>query len=418
VRLDEGEERRLSERRSRLKTERRTRLDVLLEPLDAVPSNVPLDSAEAFDVFVGQAFPETFGRNWPRSGPVSDDEQDTARFEAAVEVRRLTQEILDVQRKLRTAAAANVGQTALVEILTSATAELWTAFNEISDASFIDAVELTAGEQGEISLKVRVHTSNGRVVAPEDVLSEANLDLLALLVFTSIAKAAAEQGQQRVLVLDDVVQSVDATIRTRLLEYLAAQFADWQLVITTHDRMWRELAFDTLERHGTAVIGLDITGWSYLTGPGVRGYLGGKVERLRRRIAAGDDAADICSDAGHALEEVCQHLSWRLPVKVVRDKRDRYTLGALWPPVAARVAELGGGDLVAAVDRSRKLRNLVGAHYVEWAQSLSDREARDFGNAVVGFVDAVICQSCGGWIKSKGAGSACGCGRTRLPASG
>jgi hypothetical protein len=165
-------------------------------------------------------------------------------------------------------------------------------------------------------LKVRVRTSNGRVVRPENVLSEANLDLLALLVFTSIAKAAAEQGQDRVLVLDDVVQSVDTPIRTKLLEYLAVHFDEWQLVITTHDRMWRELAFDTLESEGTAVMGLDITGWSYLTGPGVRGYLGSKVERLRRRIAAGDDATDICSDAGLALEEVCQQLSWRLPVEV------------------------------------------------------------------------------------------------------
>lgn len=71
---------------------------------------------------------------------------------------------------------------------------------------------------------------------PEDVLSEANLDLLALLVFTSIAKAAAEQAQDRVLVLDDVVQSIDTTIRTRLLEYLASHLADWQLVMIRKPR--------------------------------------------------------------------------------------------------------------------------------------------------------------------------------------
>jgi hypothetical protein len=415
IRLDEGEERRLNERRSRLKTRRRKLLDVLLEPLDAISSQVPLESPEAFDAFIEHSFPETFGRNWPRSGPAADNEQDTARFEAAVEVRRVTHEILDVQQKLRKAKAAGVGQTALADVLTSATAELGTAFNEISDVSFVDAVDLRAGEPGEISLKVRVRTSNGRVVRPEDVLSEANLDLLALLVFTSIAKAAAEQGQDRVLLLDDVVQSVDTPIRTRLLEYLAIHFADWQLVITTHDRMWREIVFDTLESQRVAAVGLDITGWSYLTGPAVRGYLGGKVERLRRRIASGDDATDICAAAGVTLEEVCQQLSWRLPVEVVRDKRDQYMLGALWPPVAARMREMGGGDLVAAVDRSRKLRNLVGAHYVEWAQSLSDAEARDFGNAVVAFVDAVKCPQCGGWIRRKGAGYACGCGATRLP---
>ena len=415
IRLDEGEERRLSERRSRLKTQRRKRLEVLLEPLDAISSQVPLRSPEAFDAFIKRSFRETFGRNWPRSGPAADDARDSARFEAAVEVRRLTHEILDVQQKLRKANAARVGQTALAEVLTSATAEVGRAFNEISDVAFVDAVDLRAGEPGELSLKVRVRTSNGRVVRPEDVLSEANLDLLALLVFTSIAKAAAEQDQDRVLVLDDVVQSVDTPIRTKLLEYLAVHFADWQLVITTHDRMWRELAFDTLESQRTAVVGLDITGWSFLTGPMIRGYLGDKVERLRRRIGAGDDATDICGAAGGALEEVCQQLSWRLPVKVVRDKRDQYMLGVLWPAVAARVREVGGGEFVAAVDRSRKLRNLVGAHYVEWAQSLSDAEARDFGKAVITFVEAVKCQQCGGWIRRRGAGYACACDATRLP---
>ena len=308
-----------------------------------------------------------------------------------------------------------MGQTALAEVLTSATAELGTAFNDISNVHFVEAVELVPGEPGEISLKVRVRTSNGRVVRPEEILSEANLDLLALLVFTSIAKAAAEHGQDRVLVLDDVVQSVDTPIRTKFLEYLAMHFADWQLIVTTHDRLWRELAFDTLVAQGMPVIGLISQAGPYLTGPVLRGYAGGKIERLRRRIAAGDDATDICSDAGVALEEVCHQLSWRLPVAVARDRRDHYMLGALWPPIADRLTELGGGDLVAAVDRSRKLRNLVGAHYVEWAQSLSDGEARDFGNAVVAFVDAVRCQSCGGWIKRKGAGYVCGCGATRLP---
>jgi AAA domain len=143
MRLDEGDERRLREQRSRLKTERRALLDVVLRPLDAIPSQVPLESPEAFDGFIERSFPETFGRNWPRSGPTADDEQDIARFEAAVKGRRLTQEILDVQRKLRKAKAASVGQTALAEVLTSATAELGAAFNEISDVTFVDAVDLT-----------------------------------------------------------------------------------------------------------------------------------------------------------------------------------------------------------------------------------------------------------------------------------
>jgi hypothetical protein len=56
IRLDEGEERRLSERRSRMKAQRRKLLEVLLEPLDAIASQVPLESPEAFDAFIERSF--------------------------------------------------------------------------------------------------------------------------------------------------------------------------------------------------------------------------------------------------------------------------------------------------------------------------------------------------------------------------
>ncbi len=42
-------------------------------------------------------------------------------------------------------------------------------------------------------------------------------DLVALLYFLAVLRAAGERGQARVLILDDVLQSVDAGIRVALM---------------------------------------------------------------------------------------------------------------------------------------------------------------------------------------------------------
>ena len=57
---------------------------------------------------------------------------------------------------------------------------------------------------------------NNQTADPLGLFSEANLDLLAFLIFLAVAKEAAERGQARLLVLDDVLQSVDAVFRARV----------------------------------------------------------------------------------------------------------------------------------------------------------------------------------------------------------
>ena len=40
--------------------------------------------------------------------------------------------------------------------------------------------------------------------------------------------------------LDDALQSVDATVRRGVMSYVLDEFKDWQIVITGHDRAWQE----------------------------------------------------------------------------------------------------------------------------------------------------------------------------------
>lgn len=100
------------------------------------------------------------------------------------------------------------------------------------------------------------------------------------------------------------------------------------------------------------------------------------------------------------LEQVCGNLSWRLPVSVTRRRDDRYTLGDLWPPVRKALQKTDVANAADEIDRWLHLRNLVGAHYNEWATVVSTSEARQFGEAVLRLYDGVKCDKCGDWIAS------------------
>lgn len=62
-------------------------------------------------------------------------------------------------------------------------------------------------------------------------------------------------------------------------------------------------------------------------------------------------------------------------------------------------------------------RNLIGAHYNEWARAISNQEAQSFGEAVVELFQGVKCKTCSRWIEDvsgKGKKWSCRCGVTTL----
>jgi hypothetical protein len=283
------------------------------------------------------------------------------------------------------------------EFLNAVAPRLSHSFTRMSSGEFIEAVELSYGDLGDLVIQIRVRLVNGRVCRPGAVLSEANLDLLALLFFVAVAQESAARGQAKVLVLDDVLQSVDATVRVAFLDFLIEELADWQLFITVHDRMWREQVRVLLQRRGHEYTEKEITDWTFHGGPVLRGGESDVATDLVRALE-NDRPAEIASSSGRLLELACHHLSSNLPVSVKRKRGDQYTLADLWPGVARVLRKTQCVERVAIIDRTIHLRNLVGAHFNEWAQSASLGEVREFGEAVLDFVRTVHCVSCIDWI--------------------
>jgi hypothetical protein len=123
--------------------------------------------------------------------------------------------------------------------------------------------------------------------------------------------------------------------------------------------------------------------------------------------------------AGRLLEQVCDRPSWTIPISVKRKRGDTYTLADLWPGTVKELKSTTAGPAFATVDKWLHLRNVAGAHYNEWAESVTWVEAEAFGLATLELLANVRCDTCKGWVEPAGAKFyACRCGKTAITPGG
>lgn len=320
-------------------------------------------------------------------------------------IRKLNEQIKAIQKKIKVYVKplkVTGRETRLIQIqnvLKKAEITLTNSFKEISSCrSFVDNIELSLGDLSEVSLGIRVHLKNGKTCSPNQIFSEANLDLLALLIFLSVLKESVNLGQAKLLILDDVLQSVDASIRMMVTDYIMKDFSDWQLILTVHDRLWRNQLIDVFRRNNHQFIEKEIVNWDFYEGPKIISSHKDISSTLEQAINMGDSSI-ICSYAGRLLEMICDNLSWRLPISVIRRKEDRYTLSDLWSGTYKILRKSNLSIMTENVDKFIHLRNLVGAHYNEWAQSVSLQESVFFAENVIQLFKNVNCQDCFRWVE-------------------
>ena len=106
---------------------------------------------------------------------------------------------------------------------------------------------------GSIQLRM-INRSGAPLARPSEFLNEARLTAIGLCLYLAgmsqsiPPKRADGTTYPRLLVLDDVLLSLDMAHRLPLLKLLkSADFTDWQLLLLTHDRAWYEIAKQQLE---------------------------------------------------------------------------------------------------------------------------------------------------------------------------
>lgn len=142
-------------------------------------------------------------------------------------------------------------------------------FGEGGEASECTALELkptSRAAAGGLRLAIQfLGLANSK--DPRAFLSEGHLDSLGLCLFLAVVRIFNPPGS--LLVLDDVLTSIDKEHRRRVGELLYSEFQDFQIILTTHDEHWNDLLASTANALGIQDKWryIKLEGWTVETGP-------------------------------------------------------------------------------------------------------------------------------------------------------
>lgn len=160
---------------------------------------------------------------------------------------------------------------------------------------------------------------------PRAFLSEGHLDSLGLCLFLATVRIFNPPGS--LLVLDDVLTSIDKEHRRRVGELLFQEFADYQIVLTTHDEHWHDLLNSSARAWG--IQGkwsfVKVENWTVDSGPAFS-EVDGSWEFIDAHLTEAD-YRELGGPFRLILEDFLKRTSAKLEVKVKFKIDGKYTAG-------------------------------------------------------------------------------------------
>lgn len=262
------------------------------------------------------------------------------------------------------------------------------------------------GGSSRFNLKTEFHGL--KTDHPLGYFSEGHLDSLGLCIFLAFIRQF--NSYVKLIILDDVLTSVDAGHRMRVAQLLAREFKDYQLIITTHDEMWAQQLGMVMKNAGVTPKMIRLKPWSLEDGADWDDFTGSNWGYYRQQINDGQCQSAI-ANTGRDLEKFLFQMRRNLRLAVPATPDDRYTLGDLYDPFFkwTRKYPLTRPDLPdyqeviarleAELDDYWRLRNWSGAHYNEWGSRVSQTEATAFVEIVRELVQLFECPACGELVR-------------------
>lgn len=274
----------------------------------------------------------------------------------------------------------------------------------------------------------------GRGTHPPHALhSEGHQDSMGLCLFLALLERLSDNRMNLVL-LDDVVMSVDADHRRRVGKILRTMFPDVQFIITTHDRTWTNQL--RTEKVVTSSNTVQFYGWNLQTGPRVL-YEGDLWDQIAASLER-DDVAAAAHRLRRGAEEYFQSVCDALRAKVRFSLGGRLELGDFVPAAMSRLRELiklskkaanswNADETLASLEEIESTAKQVFArtnveqwaineavHYNAW-ENLSAGEFHLVVEAFQDFFDLFRCSACGTILRADAAGQKesavrCDCG--------
>jgi hypothetical protein len=307
-------------------------------------------------------------------------------------------------------------------VLAKIAGEVGRIYEEVHPGEGLNKISLELDPSKRASLSIGASFCGQAGAQPQAYFSDSHLDTLGLCVF--LALAAMEGAESTILVLDDVLASVDEPHVERLIEILYAEALKFRhCVITTHYRPWKQkLRWGWLQNGQCQFV--ELNRWSSQTGMTLIANLP-EVERLR--VLLGDvppDPQSVCAKAGVILEAALDFLTQLYECSVPRRPNHQYTLGDLLPSINKKLRESLRVEVKTGVEangtgiyESRSLtpildeltriaqaRNIFGCHFNMLSFEFLDSDAVGFGQQVLLLMDTLT-DADAGWPRSAKSGS-------------
>jgi len=300
--------------------------------------------------------------------------------------------------------------------------EVGKLYDKVHPGEGLDKIALELDPARRASLNLGA-TFEGHDAPPQAYFSQSHLDTLGLCVF--LALAARDRATETVLILDDVLGSVDEPHVERVIGMIYEVSGGFQhTIVTTHYRPWREKYRWGWLKPGQPCQFVELTGWAIDDGIRIISSLP-EVERLRTLLGEPPvDIQSVCSKAGVILEAALDYLTQKYECPVPRRHGAAYTLGDLLPainnklrdalkvemrdgitdPTAPASSTVALKPILEELTRIAQTRNAFGAHFKAMSFELLDTDAIGFAKQVLELVDTLVCPD-HGWPSNANSGS-------------
>jgi recombinational DNA repair ATPase RecF len=241
---------------------------------------------------------------------------------------------------------------------------------------------------------------------PQRVMSESELNALGLALF--LARLKTDPPAWKTMILDDVITSFDDVHQARLIRLLTTDFADWQVLLLTHDQqLSRTVAAEAPGWKDEKVIA-----WTPREGPSFGA--GSMRARLEEKLDAGEPAAELGGLARQAIEEALERPLRRMGLKIRHDPQSVYSAEeyrqALIEGLTSGGFPKAGAPVLQRLQSTNSITNRA-CHYKDNMPSITEADLRVLLDDIEELDQIFICDGCGkrAWAVSQRGSTRCQC---------
>ncbi|TCT26239.1 AAA family ATPase [Thermomonas haemolytica] len=306
------------------------------------------------------------------------------------------------------------------DILSAISSRVGELYDAIHPNEGLDKIVLALDAAKRASLEIATEFCGKKDAPPQAYFSDSHLDTLGLCIFLALAERDAPE--EKLLVLDDVLGSVDEPHVERIIGMIYDVLQKFRhAVVTTHYRPWREkFRWGMLKPDQTCHF-VELGKWGLDKGISLSGAIIPEITRLKMLLAdPNPDVQAVTGKAGVILEALLDFLTLQYACAVPRKHGNTYVLGDLLGAVNGKLLaalkvevldQTTAGNVVTTVAlkpildeimQVAQTRNVLGAHFNQTGFDLYPEDGIRFAKLVEQLSDALVCPDHGRPMKDTG----------------